>query len=269
MDVLRRADAPLSARAWAALDEAVAQAARHVLSARRVATFDGPRGFEHLAVPLGTVTPCGSADGGARVCAPNVALLLEIRADFELPWSVVDVFERGGPTLETEAAERAAREVAAAEDRLVLLGQPLGSAGFLTAKGSPRRAIGDWRGPVGIVADLVGAVGTLDAAGIPGPYEALLAPAAYYALVSGADEGYPARKRLSGVVAAVHRSAALAGGGAVFSTRGGDFVLTVGGDLSTGYRAHDSAAIRLFCIETVAAQTLTPEAVCVLSGSNT
>jgi uncharacterized linocin/CFP29 family protein len=268
MDVLRRADAPLSARSWTALDEAVAQAARHVMSARRVATFDGPRGFEQVAVPLGTVTPCGGPDGAARVCAPNVALLLEIRADFELPWSAVDVFERGGPALETEAAERAAREVAAAEDRLALLGEPLGSGGFLTAKGSPRRATGDWSRPLAIVADLVGAVEALDASGISGPYEALLAPGAYYTLVSGADEGYPARKLLTGVVAGVHRSAAL-NGGAVFSTRGGDFVLTVGGDLAAGYRAHDSAALHLFCVETVAAQTLTPEAVCILTGSST
>ena len=85
------------------------------------------------------------------------------------------------------------------------------------------------------------------------------------------NKGYDyarARKLLTGVVAGVHRSAAL-NGGAVFSTRGGDFVLTVGGDLAAGYRAHDSAALHLFCVETVAAQTLTPEAVCILTGSST
>jgi uncharacterized linocin/CFP29 family protein len=52
----------------------------------------------------------------------------------------------------------------------------------------------------------------------------------------------------------------------VFSTRGGDFVLTVGGDLGVGYRLHDREAVHFFCVETIAVQTVTPEAVCVLEG---
>jgi uncharacterized linocin/CFP29 family protein len=52
--------------------------------------------------------------------------------------------------------------------------------------------------------------------------------------------------------------------GAVFSTRGDDFVITVGGDLATGYRLHDRDAVHLFCGETIAPQMVTPEAVCRL-----
>ena len=54
--------------------------------------------------------------------------------------------------------------------------------------------------------------------------------------------------------------------GAVFSTRGGDFILSVGGDLATGYRMHDRDAVHLVCLETVAPQTVSPEAVCLLEG---
>ena len=57
----------------------------------------------------------------------------------------------------------------------------------------------------------------------------------------------------------------LRGGGS--STRGGDFVLTVGGDLAVGYRLHDREAVHLFCVETIAPQTVTPEAVCVLEAA--
>jgi uncharacterized linocin/CFP29 family protein len=39
----------------------------------------------------------------------------------------------------------------------------------------------------------------------------------------------------------------------------------VGGDLTVGYRWHDVDALHLFCVESVAAQVLTPDAVCVLS----
>ena len=36
------------------------------------------------------------------------------------------------------------------------------------------------------------------------------------------------------------------------------------GDLAAGYRLHDREAVHLFCVETIAAQTVTAEAVCVL-----
>lgn len=50
----------------------------------------------------------------------------------------------------------------------------------------------------------------------------------------------------------------------VVSTRGNDLVVTVGGDLAVGYRQHDREAVYLMCVETVAAQLPTPQAVCLL-----
>ena len=76
----------------------------------------------------------------------------------------------------------------------------------------------------------------------------------------------PTARQLRDVLAAVHRSPVMREAGAVFSTRGGDFVLSVGGDLATGYRLHDREAVHLFCVETVAPQMVTPEAVCLLEG---
>jgi uncharacterized linocin/CFP29 family protein len=265
MDFLRRASAPLSDRVWAALDEAAAQSARHVLTGRRVATFDGPRGWEFPAVRLGTVTPCATEEGAAVVCMPELMLLAEIRADFTLPWSLVEVFERGAPTLDTEAAENAAREVALAEDRLVLYGDPVGT-GFLNSPKSPRIQVGDWKRPHQLIADLVQAVELLDAHAIPGPYEAILSAARYYTYLQATTEaGYPASRTVEKFLQGVHRSPVLRDGGAVFSMRGGDFVVTVGGDLAAGYRWHDRESIHLFCAETIAAQMITPEAVCLLS----
>jgi uncharacterized linocin/CFP29 family protein len=264
MDHLRRGAAPMSDRVWKALDEAIAQAARHVLSGRRVATFDGPKGWDHTAVRLGTMTPCRSREGAAVVCVPEVVLLHEIRADFSVPWTAIEVFDRGAPALETKPAELAAREVALAEDRVVLYGDPAGD-GFLSAKDSPRVAAQDWGKPGQLVADLLKAVEALDGLGISGPYEAVLAPARYYAYLQAVDDGgYPVARQLKEFISAVHRSVVVKDAGALFSTRGGDFVLTVGGDLAAGYRQHDRDAIHLFCTETVAPQTVSPEAVCLV-----
>lgn len=263
MNVLRRESAPLSGRAWEALDEAAATAARHVLAGRRIATFDGPRGWEHLAARLGTMTPCTAADGQATVCVPDVALLAEIRAEFALPWTAVEVFERGAPALATQAAESAARAVALAEDRLAFYGDPIGH-GFLASKESPRLQIEDWNRAGQLLVDLSRAVEKLDALGIAGPYEAVLSPARYYAYLHAMPGGYPVPRHVREFLAAVHHSPVMREPGAVFSTRGGDFVVTVGGDLATGYRFHDGQQIHLVCVETLAAQTMSPEAVCLL-----
>jgi uncharacterized linocin/CFP29 family protein len=266
MDILRRHAAPLSDRVWRALDEAVVQAARHVLAGRRIATFDGPRGWEHVAARLGSMTPCRSPQGQAVVCVPDVVLLLEVRVDFSVPWSSIEVYERGAPVLDTGPAESAGRELALAEDRVVFYGDPAGS-GFLGAHKSPRVPTRDWSRPGQVLADLVKAVETLDSSGVPGPYEAVLPPSRYYAYLQAVDDsGYPTARQLRDVLGAVHRSPVIREAGAVFSTRGGDFVITVGGDLAAGYRLHDRDAVHLFCVETVAPQTVGPEAVCILEG---
>jgi uncharacterized linocin/CFP29 family protein len=266
MDYLRRQAAPISDEVWKALDDAVVQAARHVLAARRIATFDGPHGWEHVATRLGTSTPCRSAEGEAVVCVPDVVLLLEARVDFSLPWSSIEAFERGAPVFDAGPAETAARELALAEDRIAFHGDPAGN-GFLTDRKSPRTHVQDWKRPGQVLTDLVKAVEILDTGGIPGPYEAVLPPARYYDYLQAADEaGYPTARQLREVLKAVHRSPVIREGGAVFSTRGDDFVFSVGGDLATGYRLHDRDAVHLFCVETIAPQTVTPEAVCILEG---
>lgn len=263
MENLRRASAPLSERAWKAIDEAVIQSARHVLTGRRVATFDGPRGWDHLATRLGTMTPCKTQEGQAVVCVPEMALLAEIRAPFHLTWTAIDVFDRGGP-LDTTAPEAAAREVALTEDRIVLYGDPVGQ-GFLTSRESPSVTVQDWSKPGQALADVLDAVETLDGLGIGRPYELVLSASRYYAYLQGIEAGgYPTTRHLNQVIEHVHRAAVAREAGALFSTRGGDFIITVGGDLAVGYRGHDTEAVHLFCVETVAAQTVTPGAVCLL-----
>lgn len=221
-----------------------------------------------MAARLGTLHPARGLQprGSARGFYPEVALLTEIRADFSISWADIETFERGAPALETAPAEAAARDLAKTEDHIVLYGGDGNGSGFLTSAKSPRLALGDWSQPGRAVADLIGAVDTLDRLGIAGPYVAVVDPQRFnefwQAQASGC--GYPASEQVRERIQAVYRSAVI-GGGAVFSTRGGDFVITVGGDLNAGYRWHDVDALHLFCVETVAARLLTSEAVCLLS----
>jgi len=269
MDWLRREIAPLTERVWRTIDEAVVTAATHVLSARRIADFDGPKGWEYVAVRLGTTrsAPDTKSKTSATLSIPEVILLTEIRADFSIPWTAIEVFERGGPALDTGPVEEAARQAALAEDQLVFYGGP-GTAGFLTSHESLDVALGDWADIGRPVADLLAAVERLDTQGIPGPYAAVLDPAHYYAYLrsTAEGEGYPPIELLKSVIGEIHRSPVIRGG-ALFSKRGGDFILTVGGDLAVGYCWHDETAVHLFCAESVAAQMLRPAAVCMLTAA--
>jgi uncharacterized linocin/CFP29 family protein len=49
-------------------------------------------------------------------------------------------------------------------------------------------------------------------------------------------------------------------GACVLSTRGGDFEMVVGRDVSIGYQAHDARTTSLYLIESFTFRLITPEA---------
>ncbi|MHB2019588.1 MAG: family 1 encapsulin nanocompartment shell protein [Candidatus Xenobia bacterium] len=264
MSWLRRERAPLSDRVWQAIDQAAHDTARHFLAARHVADFVGPLGWENVAVRLGTSSACkleGHAPTRASVCTPDVLLLKEVQASFSLDWSAVESFERGGPALDTDAVEAAAREVALAEDHLVFYGE----GGLLKSGDSPSVLQGDWGTAEDVVKSVLSAVATLDEKGIAGPYALVLSPSLYWACQRAGAGGFPAARQLQAHVEKTVRSNALQGG-ALFSLRGGDYQLVVGGDLTVGYLGQNETKLDMFVLETVAAQLLNPQAVCLLKG---
>jgi uncharacterized linocin/CFP29 family protein len=266
MEWLRRSAPFLSDKVWKAIDETAASMFKQTVVARRIVDFDGPRGWSHVATQLGTFKLANPAHSSNKVrfSVPDVMLLTELRAEFSLRWAAIDIFERVGPTLEPDSIEDAARDTALAEDRLVLFGNGA-NPGLLTSHQSPRVALSDWSIPGRMVTDLLTAVQKLDEFSIRGPYEVVLSPAHYYSYLRQTGEGgsYPAAKQLGIVIEKVYSSPAV-DGAVLFSTRGGDFLITVGGDLTVGYRAHDDTSVHLFCVETIAAQLLTPNAVCII-----
>ena len=85
--------------------------------------------------------------------------------------------------------------------------------------------------------------------------------AAFTAATGGAEDGYPIAKHLEKLVdSEVVWSQALEGG-AVVTTRGGDFELDLGQDISIGYLAHDAQTVTLYLQETLTFQMQTAEAV--------
>jgi uncharacterized linocin/CFP29 family protein len=109
------------------------------------------------------------------------------------------------------------------------------------------------------------AVGQLRLAGVNGPYALVLSAAAYTAASGGSDEGYPVFHHIERVVDGGIIWAPAIEGAFVLSTRGGDFELDIGQDISIGYLSHSPTAVELYFQESFTFRLLTTEASVVLA----
>ena len=76
------------------------------------------------------------------------------------------------------------------------------------------------------------------------------------------DDGYPLRKRIEENVldSEIIWAPAVKGGAVLMSTRGGDYELTVGQDLSIGYASSDSKTVELYLTESFTFRVLEAKA---------
>jgi hypothetical protein len=83
---------------------------------------------------------------------------------------------------------------------------------------------------------------------------------AYTAASGGSNEGYPVFHHLEREVDGGIIWAPAIEGGFVLTTRGGDFELDIGQDISIGYLSHSSTTVELYFQETLMFRLLTTEA---------
>ena len=118
------------------------------------------------------------------------------------------------------------------------------------------------RGYPGAVAQ---AVNQLRLAGVNGPYALVLGAEAYTAASGGSNEGYPVFHHIERIVDGGIIWAPAIEGGFVLTTRGGDFELAIGQDISIGYSSHSGTVVELYFLETFTFRLLTTEASIVLA----
>ena len=79
MNHLLRDLAPVTDRAWEAIDNEATRSLKHYLAARRLIDFEGPHGWEHSAVDLGRVRPLGKGPiEGVSAVRRSVLPLVEL-----------------------------------------------------------------------------------------------------------------------------------------------------------------------------------------------
>ncbi|MBN9003717.1 MAG: encapsulin, partial [Rhizobiales bacterium] len=102
-------------------------------------------------------------------------------------------------------------------------------------------------------------------AGCEGPYALVVGADAYTAISGGSDEGYPVYHHIERIVEGGIIWAPAITGGFVLTTRGGDFELDIGQDVSIGYASHSATSVELYFLETFTFRLLTTEAAVVLA----
>ena len=101
--------------------------------------------------------------------------------------------------------------------------------------------------------------------GVNGPYSVLLGAEAYTALAVTSDNGYPVLEHVRKLVKDEIIWAPAITGAFVLTTRGGDFDLHIGQDVSIGYLSHTDSVVRLYLQESLTFLLLTTEAAVALS----
>jgi uncharacterized linocin/CFP29 family protein len=109
------------------------------------------------------------------------------------------------------------------------------------------------------------AVSQLRLAGVNGPYTLLLGTEPYTAIGGATDDGYPVLQHIQRLVDGKIIWAPAIEGGVLLTTRGGDFQLSIGQDLSIGYLSHSATSVQLYFQETITFLMLTSEASVVLA----
>lgn len=255
---LHRELAPISAAAWADLEGEVRTTFTAHVAGRRVVDVADPGGYKLSAVTTGHVAELPTDEEGLLSQLRKVNRIVELRAPFVVQRQAVDDVERGAPDPDWDPAKDAARRIAFAEDRAIFNGWDAAEIGGIRPESTndPVTLPSDVRELPAAVAH---GLGELRLAGVDGPFALALSADLYTEVTETSDHGYPIHAHLARAVDEIIWAPAISGA-VLLSTRGGDYTLHLGQDLSIGYLAHDATTVTLYLQETLTFVVDTAEA---------
>jgi uncharacterized linocin/CFP29 family protein len=264
MNNLHRELAPITDAAWAQIEEETSRTLKRYLAGRRVVDVHGPAGVTLSAVGTGHLRSIAAPKDGILARQREVKSLVELRVLFELNRQAIDDVERGANDSDWQPAKDAARQIAFAEDAAIFEGYAAaGIGGIRQGTSNPKMTL-----PVDVreyPESIAQALSRLRLVGVNGPYAVLLGADAYTALAETSDHGYPVLEHVKRLVNDQIIWAPAIAGAFVLTTRGGDFDLHIGQDVSIGYLNHTDTSVRLYLQETFTFLLLTGESAVALA----
>jgi uncharacterized linocin/CFP29 family protein len=259
MNNLHRELAPISDAAWDQIAEETTRTLKRYLAARRVVDMPAAAGVGLAAVDTGHLRKIAAPSDGILARLRQSKPVVELRVPFELSREEIDDVERGAEDSDWQPAKDAAKKIAFAEDGAVFGGYPDAHIGGIRQETSnPIMTLpADVRDYPDAIAQ---ALTQLRLVGVNGPYSVLLSADAYTLLSETRDHGYPVLEHVKRLVNDQIIWAPAIEGAFVLTTRGGDFELSIGQDVSIGYSSHSDTAVQLYLQETFTFRVLTTEA---------
>ena len=267
MNNLHRELAPISDAAWADIEEETTRTLKRHLAGRRVVDVHSAGGVGFSAVGTGHLKAIAAPADGILARQREVKALVEFRVPFELDREQIDDVERGANDSDWQPAKDAAQKIAYAEDRAIFEGYAAaGIVGIREGTSNPRMPLPkDVREYPDAISQ---ALSQLRLVGVNGPYSVLLGADAYTALAETSDNGYPVLEHIKKLVKDEIIWTPAISGAFVLTTRGGDFDLHIGQDVSIGYLSHTDRNVRLYLQETLTFLLLTSEAAVALASTD-
>lgn len=259
MNNLYRDLAPITEAAWDEIEEEATRTIKRHLAGRRVVDVSDPAGPEAAGVGTGRLIDVTAPADGVTAQLRAAKPMVRLRVPFTLSRSEIDDVERGAKDADFDPVKEAAKKLAFVEDRAIFEGYAPGSIEGIraTSTNPPLTLPADVRE----FADLISqALSELRLAGVDGPYSVLLSADAYTKVSETTEHGYPIREHLRRLVNGDIIWAPAIDGAFVLSTRGGDFDLRLGTDISIGYASHDTETVQLYFQETLTFLSYTGEA---------
>jgi len=264
MNNLHRELAPISESAWSQIEEEASRTLKRYLAGRRVVDVKAPGGPLLSAIGTGHLRNVAPPGDGIIARQREVKALVELRVPFDLDRQAIDDVERGANDSDWQPLKDAARCVAFAEDRAIFEGYA--AAGIQGIRQGISNPVGTLPGDVAKYPDAIAhALSQLRLVGVNGPYSVVMGADAYTALSEASDHGYPVIQHIQRLVNDEIIWAPAIAGAFVMTTRGGDFDLHIGQDISIGYLSHSDNAVTLYLQETFTFLLLTSEAAVALT----
>ncbi|MGD1108807.1 MAG: family 1 encapsulin nanocompartment shell protein [Mycobacterium sp.] len=256
--------APVTDVAWTEIElEATRTFKRHI-AGRRVVDVSEPGGPVTASVSTGRLVDVQAPTDGVVAHLRASKPLVRLRVPFTLSRSEIDDVERGSQDSDWDPVKGAAKKLAFVEDRAIFEGYAAASIdGIRNASSNPALTLPD--DPRAIPDIITQALSELRLAGVDGPYSVLLSADVYTKVSETTEHGYPILEHINRLVNGDIIWAPAIDGAFVLTTRGGDFDLQLGTDVSIGYTSHDAETVQLYLQETLTFLCYTAEASVALS----
>src|ERR1700751_1901286 len=239
MNNLYRELAPITEEAWAEIEMEATRTFKRHIAGRRVVDVSDPGGPVTAAVGTGHLLDVSAPGDGVIPPLRETKPLVRLRVPFTLSRNDIDDVERGSQDSDWDPVKDAAKKLAFVEDRAIFEGYAAASIEGIRSASS-NKPLTLPQDPSEIPDIITQALSELRLAGVDGPYSVLLSADVYTKVSETTEHGYPILEHINRLVTGDIIWAPAIDGAFVLTTRGGDFDLQLGTDVSLGYTSPDA-----------------------------